>query len=290
MNCREVIDELESYVAGDLDDLETSRVAEHLAGCPACAVAHEEIRLLVGDLKDLRTTLQPTRVFEEVPAMSTHVDRRRRGSRRPASRRPSWANAWAAAAAVLLLALVGAAAVIAAPSLARAVPLPVGQRIDELTRENETMRDQNQIMHEQNEAMKARIDKLEKRVNELTGDDVSVVATSEEDLPDDVTMAVQQVVIEFIKAQYAGDVKRMKSLATPALDARIDANPEEYLRDDSGTVSIAQMTDVSIYEGLYMTFVRMSDTGEFTDSQYQENFGVKKVGDRYMVDLMEMDA
>ena len=50
------------------------------------------------------------------------------------------------------------------------------------------------------------------------------------------------------------------------------------------------MTDVSIYEGLYMTFVRLSDTKEFTDSQYQENFGVKKVGDTYLVDLMEMDA
>jgi hypothetical protein len=39
-----------------------------------------------------------------------------------------------------------------------------------------------------------------------------------------------------------------------------------------------------------VTFVRLSDTKVFSDSQYQENFRVKKVGDRYLVDSMEMDA
>lgn len=184
---------------------------------------------------------------------------------------------------MLLAALIGALAVAAVPSPAPRLPLPVGSTIDDLEHEN-------QMMRAQNRAMQDRIDKLEARVNQLTGDDVDVVPTSEEDIPDEVTMAVQQVVIEFIKAQYAGDVAHMKELSTPALQARIDASPDEYLRDDSGTVSIAQMTDVSIYEGLYMTFVRMSDTKELTDSQYQENFGVKKVGDNYLVESMETDA
>ena len=138
--------------------------------------------------------------------------------------------------------------------------------------------------------MQRRVDKLEQRVEELTGDQVNVVPSSEDELPDEVTMAVQQVAIEFIKAQYAGDMDRMKELATPALRERIDANPGEYLRDDAGTVSFAQMTDVGIYEGLYVTFVRLSDTKEFSDSQYQENFGVKKVGDLYLIEYMEMDA
>jgi hypothetical protein len=35
MNCREVDDALERYIAGDLDDREASEVAEHLKGC-AC--------------------------------------------------------------------------------------------------------------------------------------------------------------------------------------------------------------------------------------------------------------
>ena len=278
MNCREVNDSLESYIAGDLDDLETSRVAEHLKDCPDCAVAYEEARLLVGELKELRGVLHPTRVFEEVMDVTGYV---KREEEQP--RRRSWTKLWAAAAAVLAVALIGAVAVVTVPSLAQTVRLPVGARLSELERESALARAEN-------EAMQERIDMLEARVEELTGDDVNVVPTSEDDVPDEVTMAVQQAVIEFIKAQYAGDVARMKELATPALQERIDERPEDYLRDDAGTVSIAQMTDVSIYEGMYVTFVRMSDTKEFSDSQYQENFAVKKVGDRYLVESMEMDA
>jgi hypothetical protein len=65
--------------------------------------------------------------------------------------------------------------------------------------------------------MQDRVDTLEARVEELTGDDVSVVATSEDDVPDEVTMAVQQAVVEFIKAQYAGDLDRHEG----ALDAGV---------------------------------------------------------------------
>jgi cell division protein FtsB len=278
LNCHEVNDSLESYITGDLGDLETSRVAEHLKDCPACAVAYEETRLLVGELKDLRCVFQPDHVFEEVMSVTTHV---KQGEERP--RRRSWAKLWAAAAAVLLLAAIGAVAVVTVPSLAQTVPTPVGNRLEDLEREN-------RAVHEQNEAMQERIDKLEESVRELTGDEVAVVATSEDDLSDEVTMAVQQVVIEFIKAQYAGDLQRMKELATPALKERIDQRPEEYLRDDAGTVSFAQMTDVGIYEGLYVTFVRLSDTEVFSDSQYQENFGVKEVGGGYLIEWMEMDA
>jgi hypothetical protein len=280
MNCDEIREALERYIAGDLDDLEARRVAEHLDACPACAVAYEETRLLVNELKDLRNAFQPTRVFEEVPDMSAHTTRKQTPPR--GTTRRSWGRAWAVAAALLIV-LAGAVAVVTVPSLARTLPLPVGSRLEDLEQKNE-------LMGERNAEMQQRIDKLEQRVNELTGDDVNVVPTSKEDLPDEVTMAVQQVVIEFIKAQYAGDIARMKELATPALQERIDASPDEYLRDDAGTVSFAQMTDVSIYEGLYMTFVRLSDTKEFSDSQYQENFGVTKVGDSYLVESMEMDA
>jgi hypothetical protein len=278
LNCHEVNDSLESYITGDLGDLETSRVAEHLKDCPACAVAYEETRLLVGELKDLRCVFQPDHVFEEVMSVTAHV---KQGEERPGRR--SWAKLWAAAAAVLLVAAIGAVAVVTVPSLAQTVPTPVGNRLDDLEREN-------RAVHEQNEAMQERIDKLEESVRELTGDEVAVVATSEDDLSDEVTMAVQQVVIEFIKAQYAGDLQRMKELATPALKERIDQRPEEYLRDDAGTVSFAQMTDVGIYEGLYVTFVRLSDTEVFSDAQYQENFGVKEVGGSYLIEWMEMDA
>jgi anti-sigma factor RsiW len=277
MNCHDVTEALEGYIAGDLDDREASRVAEHLKSCRSCAGAYETTRMLVGELKDLGVAFRPSKLTTDAflsPRQSTtaRVQRSR-----------SWSRAWAVAAAALLVVLAGAVAVVTVPSLARTVPLPVGTQLKELQREN-------QLMQAQNRAMEQRVEMLEERIKSVTGDDVNVVPTSEQNIPDEVTMAVQQVVIEFIKAQYAGDVGRMKELATPALDARIDERPEDYLRDDAGTVSFAQMTDVSMDEGLYLTFVRLSDTKAFTDSQYQENFAVERHGDQYLIEYMEMDA
>ena len=278
MNCHDVTEALEGYIAGDLDDREAREVARHLDTCKACASAYEDTRALVAELKDLSVAFRPTGLDDVTFASSPAPAPARRDGRR------SWRPAWVLAAAVLLVALAAAVAVATVPSLARTVPLPVGAQLNDLERQNELMR-------EQALAMEQRVRTLEARIKDLTGDDVNVVPTSEEDLPDEVTMAVQQVVIEFIKAQYAGDLQRLKALSTPALDARIDAHPEEYLRDDAGTVSFAQMTDVGVdADGLYLTFVRLSDTKVFSDSQYQENFAVKKVGDRYLVEYMEMDA
>ncbi|MGE5228730.1 MAG: anti-sigma factor family protein [Deltaproteobacteria bacterium] len=277
MNCHDVREDLESYIAGDLEDREASEVARHLDACPACAAAYEETRLLVGELKDLSGAFRPVPL--DAAAFVSPA-----ASPAPRPRRRSWRPAWVLAAAVLLVVLAGAVAVATVPSLARTVPLPVGARLNDLQQQNERMRERTRAMEE-------RVRALEERIKSLTGDDVNVVPTSEQDIPDEVTMAVQQVVIQFIKAQYAGDVERLKELSTPALDARIDERPEDYLRDNAGTVSFAQMTDVGIDEnGLYLTFVRLSDTKVFSDSQYQENFAVEKSGDRYLVEYMETDA
>jgi len=227
--------------------------------------------------------LRPSAAFRPSQLRSDVFAAPRHPASAPHQARRRWSRAWAVAAAVVLVVLAGAVALATVPSLARTIPLPVGAELNDLQQEN-------QFMREQNRAMEQRVRTLEERVRELTGDEVNVVPTSEQELPDEVTMAVQQVVIEFIKAQYAGDLKRLKELSTPALQERIDERPEDYLRDDAGTVSFAQMTDVSISEGLYLTFVRLSDTKVFSDSQYQENFGVKKSGDVYLVELMEMDA
>ena len=277
MNCHDVRETLEGYIAGDLEDREASEVARHLDACPACAAAYEETRLLVGGAEGPERRLPPG-------AAGRRRLREPRGVAGAAAPPPLLAAAWVLAAAVLLVVLAGAVAVATVPSLARTVPLPVGAQLNDLQQENELMREQTRAMEE-------RVRALEERIKSLTGDDVNVVPTSEQEIPDEVTMAVQQVVIQFIKAQYAGDLERLKALSTPALDARIDERPEDYLRDNAGTVSFAQMTDVSLDpDGLYLTFVRLSDTKVFSDSQYQENFAVEKAGDRYLVEYMETDA
>lgn len=132
MNCPEVRDSSESYIAADLDDVASGRVAEHLKSCATCAAAYEETRLLVGDLKELRTARRSSRVVEGV----MEVAGRAAPERDCARRGRSWARAWVAVAAALTLALIGSVVPVTVPSLARTVPLPVGQRLADLERDN----------------------------------------------------------------------------------------------------------------------------------------------------------
>jgi len=93
----------------------------------------------------------------------------------------------------------------------------------------------------------------------------------------------------------AGSVRRRPGRArrdgTDRLKADIEAHPEEYLRAQGAKIVFAQMTEAAQSEdGTYLVFVRLSDSEEWTDSQYQEDFEIVKEGGVYLVDFMGMDA
>ncbi len=51
MNCAQVNRKIELFVLGELTESEQIAVAEHLASCPVCRVAHDEYRFLVAQIK-----------------------------------------------------------------------------------------------------------------------------------------------------------------------------------------------------------------------------------------------
>jgi hypothetical protein len=280
MNCDDIRQELELYAHGELDDSTAAQVAEHLQDCGECSLQYAQMGRLAERLKGLPDVYRPIPDFEEAVMQ---VERPGIGrERRQAS--GFWrSRGWAMAAAVLALCLIGAVVVASVPALARQLPLPVGNRLGDL----ETTSKQAQL---QNRQMQTQIDKLQIEVKKIHGQLVNVIQTSKEHLSADVNYAVQSVVIGFIEAQYAGDLKKMKSLSTPAMQAEIDAHPQDYLRDKSGQVTFVQMTDVGMSGETYLEFVRLIDTKTFNESQYQEDFELLKVGDKYLVNFEGMDA
>lgn len=264
MNCIDMRDSLESYIAGDLDDATASDVAEHLRSCSACALEYDRVRDLVGDLKGLREAYVPREVFD----MSTITN----GARTRA--RSAWGWKVATAAALVLAAL--SLSVLAIPAVAENLKvLPVSERLLELKADNVRLEE--------------KVDELEIKVKEIEGEDVPVIETADPKLPAEVNAAVQSLVMRFIKAQYAGDIETMRDLGTEKLKADLAAHPNDYVRK-AGEVTFAQMTDVSTSGDTYLVFVRLMDSAEWSDSQYQEDFEIKKVGDTYLVDFMGMDA
>jgi hypothetical protein len=280
MNCDDIRQELELLASGELDDAAARQVEEHLRDCDECSRRYAMMSRLAERLKRLPDAYRPTLDLEE----AIMGEMRQEARRERQQGRGFWrSRAWVAAAAVLALCLIGAVVVASVPALARQLPLPIGHRLGAL----ETTSKQAQLQSRQ---MQAQIDKLKIEVKKVHGQLVNVIQTSKEQLSPDVNYAVQSVVIDFIEAQYAGDLKKMKSLSTPAMQAEIDANPQIYLRDKSGQVTFVQMTDVGKSGETYLEFVRLIDTKTFNESQYQEDFELLKVGDKYLIDFEGMDA
>jgi hypothetical protein len=181
-----------------------------------------------------------------------------------------------ATAAALVLALLSVSA-LTVPAIARQLPLPVSDELDKLETENADLREQ--------------VDELELRIEQIGGEDVPVIDTTPGDLPPEVNAAVQTLAMEFIKAQYAGDVDALAAMGTDRLKADLAANPESYVRAGGEGLTFAQMTEAAVTEdGTYLVFVRLMDSAEFSGMQYQEDFEIRKVGEKYLVDFMGMDA
>ncbi|MDP2299690.1 MAG: zf-HC2 domain-containing protein [Coriobacteriia bacterium] len=262
MNCSDVRDALESYIADDLTDAESARLAAHLAECDGCAAEYEHTREVVSRLTGVADAFVPRERYVPRPEYAP---------------RPAGGWGWriaAVAASVIAVLAVGAMSV---PAIARQLPLAVAREIDALESQNDSLREQ--------------VDELTVRLETIGGAEVAIVDTAEGDLSAEENSAVQLLAMAFVRAQYAGDLDALAAMGTDRLRADLAAHPDDYLRAQGADVVFAQMTEAVLAEdGTYLVFVRLSDSVEWTDSQYQENFEIKRVGDTYLVDFMGMDA
>ena len=262
MNCSDVRDMLEPYIADDLSDAESARVAEHLGGCESCSTAYERTRTVITGLKGISDAFVPADRFVL-----------------PAAYASGPVGGWAWRAATIAASVVALAAVTAlsVPAIARELPLPVSREIDAL--------------EDRADELQQQVDELTVRLETIDGEEVAIVDTTEGDLSPEESEAVQRLAMDFIRAQYAGDLDALAAMGTDRLKADMAARPDDYLRAGGDGLTFAQMTEAARTEdGTYLIFVRLSDAGDWSESQYQEDFEIKRVGDTYLVDFMGMDA
>ncbi len=260
--CEDVRDGLEPYIRGESAASEASAIADHLGGCEPCRDEYEAMRGLVSGLLELGGSYEPAARWTP-PATPRDERAQRRLSR-----------AWPAVAAAFAALAVAASTLLAVPALAEQVTvLPIATRIAALEADAAELA--------------ATVETLETRLALIGGDEVTVVETDPV-LDAATNLAVQEQAMAFVRAMYAADVESMQALSTPALAEEIAARPHEYTR--SGGVVFGQINNVSEAEGRYWVFVRVSDTVEFTDSQYQLNIGLERDAGGFRVAVVEMDA
>lgn len=264
MNCKEIDDVLELYIRDELPAEQTRDVAAHLTGCERCQAAYEDTRSLVTMLLDAGEALQPLKPM--VPDTQTRVPATpARGTR-----------GWIAVAAALAAATIASTTLLAVPALARQITvLPVAREIAALEADSAELT--------------AQVEELEIRLAEVGGEQMVLVETDPVLEPADNTLA-QEHAMAFVRAMYGGDVAALQALATPELAERIAARPSDYLRE--GGVVFGQINNISEHEGELWVFIRVSDTVEFTDSQFQLNIALERAedGEGFLVTTVEMDA
>lgn len=99
---------------------------------------------------------------------------------------------------------------------------------------------------------------------------------------------IQNMVINFIKAEYRNDTEAMKKMCTDEFKRELDKSGGTIVMNKSGNVFFSTVSDVVKQDGLYKVYVRVSD--DLDDSEYQWNFEIKKVDGKFLVSYLGLDV
>ncbi|MFZ5990013.1 MAG: zf-HC2 domain-containing protein [Bacillota bacterium] len=284
MKCNKVLELIEEYIMGELDLDTRMLVDKHLQQCDACMTEYEETKEVIGGLHQLKNSLK---IKEDILDMSKRsIVKNVRRNRKPLGRALS-----GVAAGVFFAMFLLTSSIIAFPTFASTyVPeLPVVKQLKEVQSSYNTVKQENQQIKKENEEIKQENEKLKKTIKEIGGSSIVEYQTSE-GIGEADNNAIQNMVIDFIKAQYKGDMETIKEMCTDEFKKEVDRMRSDILMDKKGDVVFTQITNVAKEGELYLVFVRLNDTSEADDADYQLNFELKKIGEKFLVSFVGKDA
>lgn len=299
MNCDKVLELIEEYIMGELDENSSKMVEEHLLNCEVCKKEFEETKEIISSLHDLKESIT---IKEDVLDMSKRniVKKASKRSKKPVRKYLS-----GVVAAMFFGMFLFTSSIIAFPTFASTYmpELPVvkqlrdaqnnyntvKQEVQDVKQQNEEIVKQNEFIKKENEEIKQENEKLKKTIKEIGGSKITEYQTSE-GIGEADNNRIQEMVIEFIKAQYKGDIEVIKGMCTDQYKKEIDRYKDDILIDKKGDVVFTQITNVAKEGDLYLVFVRLNDSSETDDADYQLNFELVRVNDRFLVSFVGKDA
>lgn len=260
MRCELCKEYLEQYINGELDTENHHSVEQHLDSCTSCRNEYHELRSLIGNLRVLKDSIGIKDSYSPV--------------NNPDIFKKPGPMAWRTKIAVIVAGIsvcisLVAGSFLAFPALAEqyAPSLPIVRSMHDLKQE---------------------VVKLETEIKKIQGTNIKVIQTQPA-LPEEENRQIQELAMKFVKAQYDGDISALQELSTPAFAKIIQQDKDQILKTRSGAVAFGSITNVAKEGDIYVVFVRISDS-EFVDSEYQENFNIKKSDGKFLIDFMGMDA
>lgn len=107
-------------------------------------------------------------------------------------------------------------------------------------------------------------------------------------ITDEDRRMVESIVLQFISAQYSGDKQIMYSLCTDRLKGMLKNDPllaKSYGKDVE--LKLVTVSNIVKQDDEYMAFIRIEDSRD--DSQFQENFYLKKSDNQFFITMVEQD-
>ena len=261
MNCHKVLKLMEEYVMNELGEDQRILVEKHCRECADCRKEYEKIKALVGNIQNIKNRLNT----EEVVITMNKKNITSQLEKKERHLFTRFVPTIVACVFLVVSLFTGSILLLQAKA------------------ENNEIKQQIESVKKENEQLKIEIKRIgDIKVNEVN---TSVGVPAAED------KAVQELVIDFIKAQYRGDINALKNMSTEEFKKQIDKLIKQgIILNSKGEVVFTQITNVAKEGEKYLVFVRLNDSIEKEDADYQEDFEVLKVGGKYLVSFVGKDA
>jgi hypothetical protein len=268
---------------------EKKNFEEHIAKCDHCADETEKAHEMVERITNLK---KGRLVREDILNVSRRNIMKKVESYKSHGYKKRFMPLSAAAAGLLVALFTLAGSFIAFPVLAErfAPQLPVVKELLQTREENKALlgvKEQSEELRQKLAEVEKENEQLKIQIKEISGEKMPEVQTGTGVSPEE-NSAIQEITVNFIKAQYKGDLNAIKAVSTERYLKEIERQKSSISKNNSGSVVFSQITTVAKENDMYLVFVRISDSK--SDSEYQENFELKKVNGKFMVDFMGMDA
>jgi len=205
-----------------------------------------------------------------------------------------------AALTLLLVFSMLSATVLAFPqTAARVIPgIPVlkdmaemDEQLAELNEEAEKIREADQIKASEIETLKREIEELRIILKEISEETIREIETSPNE-DEAQNLKIQSIVVNFVKEMYRGDYEKAAAYCTSEFAGTVRNDPGDVIMRPSSTVVVfTQITNVAkVNDSLFLVFLRLNDSGEEMEADYQLDFEVIKDGDDYLISFVGIDA
>lgn len=276
MKCEKALELVEEYIMGELDSETHFMLEKHLQECSACNAEYMETEEVIRGLQNIKNSIT---IKEDILIMSKMTEKSRRLERVLPS----------VAAAVFFTMFLLTSSVIAFPTFASTVVprAPVVKQLLEAKNGYNTAMQENQEIKKLNEQIEEENKQLKMSIKEIGGNSILEVQTSE-GIGEDDNNKIQNLVVDFIKAEYMGDIEKIKAMCTDEFKVQVDEMKEITLKDNKSDVVFTQISSVSMDGDQYWVNVRLNDTNDLPD--YQMNFELVKINQEFYVSYVGNDA